>query len=1215
MKQNWTSFKFMAKLLGFVALLSLTSCKSAEEQFAFLDSPADNQDETVIQDVEIVSFSPTANPVRVTDSTDTTFVVSVNGTSGDVKYTWKLNGSLLAQGTDPFLDLNGGAVTAGTNTLEVIASNEQSEDSKIFTIAKNTPPVVDSTSPSSTGNIISCGSGNLSMTVTASDADADGLTYTWMLNGAPHSAYFSVTNGSGTSTNVFSPPCSVAGANTVTVEVSDGYDSVQTTWAMTVNNPTVAQIDSYTPATSPIIIPSTGSQLFSISASGKAPLTYEWKVDGTTIPGENSAFITVTAASLSVGNHTLKAVVADVDSSDEHDFTVKRNAPPVFTNPSPNPGSTTKMNYASFKTFAIDASDANGDALTYSWYLDGNPHSSLAASATASGHQAVFSPTSALVGNHVIMVSATDGTETTQQSWNVNVNYFSDTCNGISAGEICTIVGSPGYGNGLTPATENSKIKIRPTEVIDDGSGNLFISDDINHVVWFYNRSGSAISRLGKTIDPGKFEAVIGNGATGVGPNGAQNNSYKLRNPYGLAWDNARGNLFVSLWSDHRVIRVDSSGFVSHDVCNGSGNDPSGNDGGLASTHKCQNPANLVYDEARQFLYVAAYGGHQVKMFDVGDAAPANWTGHYMVGTYNRQASATTAGDGVFGSAKGQNPYAMSIDSNGVVYYTDYGGRCHLRVINNTGVARSFMGGAVSVPDGQVKTLTNGSSCTSTATGYASIRFYQPRGLAVWESGGTVYGWFVTNRAHDRTTFLNNTASAITIGNRAVNAYEGNYVWNSTTTAGYGGESAPAMNNATYEPWGITVNNTGNRVVMADRLNFRVRDLDISVTNGSLSTVVGGGEKYGYAGGSNAAATDVKMNNPTKMLYDSTTNSLIFSDRNNYRIRSVNLETGAENTIIGAGLSGAGNSEDEDPLNVRMQGAHALAVHGNALLYADRNGGGGGNRNCLIRALNRSGSASTFFNTTVAGGRVGSVAGNYSLGCNNFSGEGGQARAARLDQPEGITSDGTNLYVSLYSDHCVVKIAPDGTITRYIGTCNAAGDVNGPATGSTIRLRYPSTIIMDPRHPTNMFIADQSDRPTNKIKYVNLSGSDVTISGITVPNGQISSVYSAGGYGYGVAAFDNQICYTSGHNANGWSGSHNVQCKDRDNPIPAITMLAGRPDGDATKAGNQSSTEQEGVPATSSTLWTPYGITFDADGNLYIAERQNYVIRMVKRWW
>lgn len=187
-----------------IFLLALVSCKSGEDQFAILDNPGQSNNDTTVEDVKITTFSPSSNPVRITSTSTTTFVVGVNNNSGTVTFTWKLDGSQLAQGTDPFMDLMGATVSAGAHTLQVVASNEKSEDSKTFVISKNTPPQIDSSSPTSSGNNISCGTGSLAMSATASDVDSDALSYTWQLNGATHASYFSITNGSGTSSNTFS---------------------------------------------------------------------------------------------------------------------------------------------------------------------------------------------------------------------------------------------------------------------------------------------------------------------------------------------------------------------------------------------------------------------------------------------------------------------------------------------------------------------------------------------------------------------------------------------------------------------------------------------------------------------------------------------------------------------------------------------------------------------------------------------------------------------------------------------------------------------------------------------------------------------------------------------------------------------------------------------------------------------------------------------------
>jgi hypothetical protein len=53
-----------------------------------------------------------------------------------------------------------------------------------------------------------------------------------------------------------------------------------------------------------------------------------------------------------------------------------------------------------------------------------------------------------------------------------------------------------------------------------------------------------------------------------------------------------------------------------------------------------------------------------------------------------------------------------------------------------------------------------------------------------------------------------------------------------------------------------------------------------------------------------------------------------------------------------------------------------------------------------------------------------------------------------------------------------------------------------------------------------------------------------------------------------------------------------------------ITTVAG--DGDATFGG-------DGGPATAASLWRPWGIAFDAKGDLFIADTFNNMIRKVAR--
>ncbi len=360
----------------------------------------------------------------------------------------------------------------------------------------------------------------------------------------------------------------------------------------------------------------------------------------------------------------------DPDSNDTHDFSVRRNAPPVMSNTTPAT-TTVKTNYENIRTFSVDVADANSDTLTYTWTLNGIASIYLADSTTGSGTQAIFSPDASLLGTHTIQVVADDGTETAVESWTVTVNYFSNECNNLSAGEICTLVGGPGIGSGLIPGTDDKFIKVYPTDVEDDGNGNLFIADIRSHVVWFHNRSNADVTVLSRVVPAGQIVAVVGNGATGYGTDGASNNNYQLYNPFSIAWDPVNGRLFIANYSLHRVVTVNSDGSAHHYVCSGSSaNNASVHiEGGAASANACRFPSGIAYDSVNQRLFVAAYDQHYIKYFDVSDADPANWLSYMLVGQSNAGGSVVGgAADGATGpgltAAQSNRPWALDVGPN-----------------------------------------------------------------------------------------------------------------------------------------------------------------------------------------------------------------------------------------------------------------------------------------------------------------------------------------------------------------------------------------------------------------------------------------------------------------------------------------------------------------------------------------------------------------------
>jgi hypothetical protein len=95
---------------------------------------------------------------------------------------------------------------------------------------------------------------------------------------------------------------------------------------------------------------------------------------------------------------------------------------------------------------------------------------------------------------------------------------------------------------------------------------------------------------------------------------------------------------------------------------------------------------------------------------------------------------------------------------------------------------------------------------------------------------------------------------------------------------------------------------------------------------------------------------------------------------------------------------------------------------------------------------------------------------------------------------------------------------------------------------------------------------------------------------------------------YGVAASTTEFCYSS--RASSTAGDNNILCIDRTTGLN--TLRVGPPNG-GVSAGAPYDREQEGVAATNARMNVPYSLAFDADGNLYISDRYNHIIRFVKR--
>ena len=266
----------------------------------------------------------------------------------------------------------------------------------------------------------------------------------------------------------------------------------------------------------------------------------------------------------------------------------------------------------------------------------------------------------------------------------------------------------------------------------------------------------------------------------------------------------------------------------------------------------------------------------------------------------------------------------------------------------------------------------------------------------------------------------------------------------------YSGDGISATSAELNDPPGVAVDSAGN-IYIADQGNNRIRKVD---TSGNISTVAGNGTG-GYSG-DGGAAISAELYDPTGVAVDSAGNIYI-ADSSNNRIRKVNT-SGNISTVAGNGTGGysgdgaaATSAELYDPTGVAVDSAGNIYI-------AEQN-------NNRIRKVSTSGNIST-------------VAGNGTKG---YSGDGGAAISAELNQPAGVAVDSAgNIYIADYVNHSIRKVDTSGKISTVAGDGPGNGSYNGDGILATsAELYYPSGVAVD--SAGNIYIADTINYRIRKV--------------------------------------------------------------------------------------------------------------------------------------